>query len=78
MFASRRTPPHGADVTTRYAIYDPRTDRDLGEFADLPEAYVEIDRLTRFHGLVYGVRIARAHRAEVERNSESRRARPTT
>jgi hypothetical protein len=65
-------------MTTRYAIYDPRTDRDIGEFADLPEAYVEIDRLTRFHGLLYGVRIAREHRAEVERTWESKRARTTS
>lgn len=68
-------PLASAPMTARYAIYDPRTDRDVAEFPDLPEAYVEIDRLTGLHGRVYGIRLARAHRAQVERDWQTRNVR---
>jgi len=63
-------------MTARYAIYDPRTDCDIAEFPDLPEAYVEIDRLTGLHDRVYGIRLARAHRLQVEHDWQTRKIRP--
>ena len=62
-------------MTARYAIYDPRTDKDLGEFGDLPDAYAEIDRLRNLHGPIYGVRIAREHRAQIDRAWEIQKVR---
>jgi hypothetical protein len=47
----------------------------VGEFIDLREAYIEMDRLANIHGLTYGVRIARQHRAQVERSWESQKVR---
>jgi hypothetical protein len=61
-------------MTARFAIYDPRTDNDIAEFFDLPEAYVEIDRLTQLHDRPYGVRIAQAHRTQANFAYESRRS----
>ena len=50
-------------MAARYAIYDTRTDSDIGEFDDLVAAYAEIDRLRELHhGIVHGVRLAREHR----------------
>ena len=65
-------------MTARYAIYDPSTNKDIKEVADLAEAYAEIDRMREHHNLTYSVRIASAHRAQVERTSEIREVRKTT
>jgi hypothetical protein len=54
----------------RYAIYDPRTDKDIKEVVDLTDAYAEIDRLKALHGILYGIRLAPKHRAQTGAYSE--------
>jgi hypothetical protein len=65
-------------MTARYAIYDPRTNTDVGEYPDLAEAYADIDRLSELHGKVYGVRIAKEHRTQIERTWEIQKVRGET
>jgi hypothetical protein len=50
----------------RFAVFDTLTDRDIGEFDDLPAAYAEIDRLKQRHGVRrYAVRPAKERRERV-------------
>ena len=58
-------------MTQRYAIYDVRTDCDIGEFDDLVGAYAEIDRLRQRHGMVHGIRLAREHRDAADRAGQT-------
>ena len=55
-------------MSARYAVFDSHTDRDVGEFADLPSAYAEVDRLKPRGGGRYGVRIARHYRDIVDQS----------
>lgn len=54
-----------------FAVFDPTRDKDLSEHASLADAYREIDRLNNTYGPGrFGVRLAREHRASVERREE--------
>ena len=72
------SPQWVTSMTARYAIYDPGTDKDFREVADLREAYVEIDRLTELDGTGYSVRLARQYREQVEQEWEVRKVRAAT
>ena len=56
-------------MSARFAVFDSHTDRDVGEFADLPSAYAEVDRLKpRRTADRYGVRIARHYREVIDQS----------
>lgn len=57
-----------------FAVFDPTRDKDLSEHASLADAYREIDRLGQTYGSGrFGVRLAQAHRATVERREQLER-----